>query len=575
MIDRIKEIILNRSKAYVFYKNSYEELVETNRKNTLLLRNNRFQIYHKNQEINKLKKQNDKLTYLESENANLNSRIKEYDKIGDMVNSVEIQNKQLNDTIKHLESENNNLNSRMVEYDKIGDMVNSVEIQNKQLNDTIKHLESENADLKSKINEYDNIIEKISNLENQNKQLTDTVAVINKQNEALLKDNEVNLEKIHYLQKQAQYNNIKLDSNYNKYEYLLTNNNAQLLEKIQFNSKQYLMTIIIPVYNTQNYIEKCFLSILNQSIFNKIEIIFVDDCSTDNSLNILIELKNNYDNIKILSTDKNSLFAGRPRNKGLNYVSSDYVLFLDSDDVLIQDACEILLNKIIEHEADMVFGTHLIERDSTQDKEKYELEHVIIPELMKYYEASEELIINNVRDYPFILKEYSVTNKLFNVHFIKENKITFPEYIPAEDSYFLFDAMVNSKKTVFIPNCIYNHNLRRNKDKNPSVSYISNHSTRMGRLKSYNMMYKISKQKNIENIFIENVLYSKIMYMLRLNVFNQKIPFDEYVEIFDEGYPLFKVLLNRNLCPDSYNELFAKIVNRDYEDAMEICKTFN
>jgi len=533
MKDYFKKKILNKSDSYNFYKNSYDKLVEINRKNTLLLRENQFQIEHKNQEITKLKKLNDKLSYLESENADLNSKITEYSKINNMINNLETQNKELNNTIKSLESENTNLNSKITEYDKIK--------------------------------------EKINNLEYQNKQLNDKLITIKKQNEILLKDNKDLLEQIKYLQKQAEYNNINLDSHNDKTEFLL---NSPLFKTIRFNNKQYLMTIVIPVYNSQNYIEKCFLSILNQSIFNKIEIIFVDDCSTDESMNKIMELKNNYENIKILKTDENSLFAGKPRNKGLDYVNSNYVLFLDSDDTLMENICEILVNKIIEHDADVVFGTHLT-KSSNQDKEKNRTKHQIAPELWKYYKESEELIINDIRDYPFILKSFSVTNKLFNVNFIKENQITFPEYIPAEDSLFIFEAMINSKKTVFIPNCIHEHILTRNTAGDTSVTFRSNQVTRLGRLKSYNMMHKISKQKDIENIFIENVLYEKLLYILRVNIINQKISYDEYVEIFDKGYPLFEAMTKNGIDCGKYNELFKKIVDKNYEDAIELCKTFN
>ena len=144
---------------------------------------------------------------------------------------------------------------------------------------------------------------------------------------------------------------IKLDGNdscnlYNNHDKLeFLSNNSQSLKTGQYSNKQYLMSIVIPVYNTQNYIEKCFLSILNQSIFDRIEIIFVDDCSDDESMDKLIELKNKYENVKVLSTDKNSLFGGRTRNIGFEHVTSDYVLFFDSDDTLMENVCELLLNQ--------------------------------------------------------------------------------------------------------------------------------------------------------------------------------------------------------------------------------------
>lgn len=121
----------------------------------------------------------------------------------------------------------------------------------------------------------------------------------------------------------------------------------------------YKISIIVPVYNVQSTIENCFLSLQNQTIgFENLEIIFVNDCSTDRSYDIINIYTQMYDNIKYFSTEENSGVAGKPRNIGLKHATSDYVMFLDPDDTLTSDACKILYDKIIKSDVDIVSGLH-------------------------------------------------------------------------------------------------------------------------------------------------------------------------------------------------------------------------
>lgn len=83
------------------------------------------------------------------------------------------------------------------------------------------------------------------------------------------------------------------------------------------------ISVIIPVYNVQFTIESCFLSLKNQTIgFENLEIIFVDDCSTDNSPTIIGNYEKKYDNVKAIYSKENSGVAGKPRNMGMNTCNS-------------------------------------------------------------------------------------------------------------------------------------------------------------------------------------------------------------------------------------------------------------
>ena len=110
----------------------------------------------------------------------------------------------------------------------------------------------------------------------------------------------------------------------------------------------YLISVIIPIYNVGSNIENIINSLLNQTIgFNNLEIIFVDDNSSDNSKNIIKHFVKKYSNVQGIYCTENSGNAGKPRNLGLEQISSDYVMFLDSDDEFFDYSCELLYNKII------------------------------------------------------------------------------------------------------------------------------------------------------------------------------------------------------------------------------------
>ncbi len=119
----------------------------------------------------------------------------------------------------------------------------------------------------------------------------------------------------------------------------------------------YRISIIIPVYNVATYLREAMKSIISQSIgFEKLQIIAVDDCSTDESYTILSEYAELYSNVEIYCTEKNTGGAGTPRNIGLSHAKAPYVMFLDPDDFYDKEACEILYKKIMEIDAEIVCG---------------------------------------------------------------------------------------------------------------------------------------------------------------------------------------------------------------------------
>lgn len=115
-----------------------------------------------------------------------------------------------------------------------------------------------------------------------------------------------------------------------------------------------LISVAIPVYNVEKYIKRCLSSVLSQTYTN-LEIIVVNDCTPDNSMEIVASMAKEDPRIKVVNHDHNMGLMWARRTGYMN-ATGDYVFFLDSDDALPENAMELLLNKAINSEADIVAG---------------------------------------------------------------------------------------------------------------------------------------------------------------------------------------------------------------------------
>lgn len=116
---------------------------------------------------------------------------------------------------------------------------------------------------------------------------------------------------------------------------------------------RFLVTIIVPIYNTEDYLERCIRSIVSQT-YKDLEIILVDDGSSDSSLSICKEFVSKDNRVKLLSQPNSG--ASAARNKGLDHAQGDYVMFVDSDDWIDQDMVKTLVNDITEKNVQMVIS---------------------------------------------------------------------------------------------------------------------------------------------------------------------------------------------------------------------------
>lgn len=121
------------------------------------------------------------------------------------------------------------------------------------------------------------------------------------------------------------------------------------------------ISIIVPVYNVEKYLHKCMDSLVNQT-FEEIEIITVNDGSTDSSLEILREYEKQ--DSRIIVIDKVNEGVSLARNTALEYIIGEYIMFVDSDDWIDLDTCEKILKLVTEYKCDVMMWSYIREFDT-------------------------------------------------------------------------------------------------------------------------------------------------------------------------------------------------------------------
>ena len=268
------------------------------------------------------------------------------------------------------------------------------------------------------------------------------------------------------------------------------------------------VSIVIPVYNVENYIKKSLDSIINQTFnFNDIEVIMVDDCSTDNSGIIIDEYASKYDNFKSIHLDENSGAAGKPRNVGLNMASSEFVMFLDSDDCFRRDAIEKLYRNILrDNELDIVLGGYknIYENNKTE---------IILPS----GNFNESLFEDTKRSVDLIKINPAISAKLFRRSLLLKNNITFPEGIPGQDLVFILNSFFNARKVLSLNNFIVYNRFLRFTGINKSISLNITQKYLLGLIKAYSLTLNVCMLNKID------LELTKLILIHHLQFFNNQI----------------------------------------------------
>lgn len=203
-----------------------------------------------------------------------------------------------------------------------------------------------------------------------------------------------------------------------------------------------LVSVIIPVYNVEQYLRQCLDSVVNQTL-KDIEIICVNDSSTDNSLAILNEYVARDSRIKVITQPNGG--AGAARNNGLSASTGKYLSFLDSDDFFEPDMLELAYEKAEEDKADFV----VFQSDQyyTDDDKFVQVAWTLREkEIPPYTPFSHRQMTDNI----FKVFVGWAWDKLYNREFVEQNHLLFQEQRTSNDMLFVFSAVAIAKRITIV-----------------------------------------------------------------------------------------------------------------------------
>lgn len=280
------------------------------------------------------------------------------------------------------------------------------------------------------------------------------------------------------------------------------------------------VSIIVPVYNTKDYIIRCVDSLVNQT-YKDIEIILVNDGSLDNSIDLVNE---KYDDDRIVIVNQDNMGSGQARNNGIKKASGDYLFFVDSDDFIDKDTISIMMNKMINDKVNLV-----------------------ICDYYKYFSDDNKIHINNIPNYDCNNDKQSVIGmpaafcKLFKKEIFDKYDIKFLPGVFFEDNAIIPFACAVSGKYAYVNKPLYYYFQREGSALN-KIEYNEGYEAIFDSL-SY-LYDKFNKYDMIENyaqeleyIYIEYLLHASNLRFLKFNKLNN---IKKVSIIMKEKYPNYR-----------------------------------
>lgn len=243
------------------------------------------------------------------------------------------------------------------------------------------------------------------------------------------------------------------------------------------------LSIIIPVYNVEKYIDECIRSAVNQTL-KEIEVIIIDDGSTDNSIKIIKDYEAKYSNIIVVSNINEGVSVSR--NIGLDRARGEYIFFLDSDDYIDLELGKDLYKLAKSQNLDMIhFDANVIYEEEFEAKNNpYDRSKIIKSTIYsgeEFYQVAKKS--NGYRA--------QVCTYMYKTEFLKKNKLSFHQGILHEDELFTTKAIILANRILYIPQKYFFRRMRK------GSIMTSRKSTR-------NILGYYTVAEQLYNIFINN-----------------------------------------------------------------------
>ena len=328
----------------------------------------------------------------------------------------------------------------------------------------------------------------------------------------------------------------------------------------------YLLTVIMPTYNVEDSIRDSVESIKNQTIgFENIELIIVDDNSSDNTKNILNNYSEKYPNIRCLFHKDNSGNGGKGRNEGIELAEGKYIMFLDADDRFTENACKVAYEKINEFGVDILIFNKKVIKNGNFPK------NLSLPQDYSY-------IMDNPKKNEALFKKVNMWDKIFNREFLIKNEIRCLEDCHAEDIYFSIKSFLNTDNVVYLKNfygIFYNI---RDSDNNSSISNTITKSFFLKTLEGFYKIVDLLKKEGRDDLiqwFLKNYFVNLISYSIllnepdesKINIFNELYNFKKYSGLDYDLNERWSNVFNKNLEKKNFKKLLliSKILKQLYK----------
>lgn len=293
------------------------------------------------------------------------------------------------------------------------------------------------------------------------------------------------------------YNDFKLTQEITLTEYL------EITEKyfIDEDDTSIKVSVIIPVYNVEKYLAECLDSVINQTLTN-IEIICINDGSTDDSTNILRKYAQNDNRIIILHQENQGPSVSR--NNGVKIAKGHYIYFLDSDDMIVPYALEKMFNEAAVNNLDMIFfnskvlyQSYDLEKNS-KDQEYYFNSTYLTDEVLSGAKMYTKMLDNN---------RYRTSSCLYLTknEFIKNEKIKFIEGILHEDEFYMFQIILVATRVKHINEQLFIRRVREKSITTQDKTYEHFYGIFTTYIMMLEFINKFEYTKDVENAVISNI----------------------------------------------------------------------
>lgn len=214
----------------------------------------------------------------------------------------------------------------------------------------------------------------------------------------------------------------------------------------------FLISIIVPIYNVEAYLPRCIHSLINQT-YDRIEIILVDDGSTDSCGTICDNYEKDYSNIRVLHKKNGGLSDAR--NAGFAIAKGEFVLFVDSDDYIALDSVEKFVNVIENtHKVDIVIGRYEKVDEHSDNLNDFYVSSSETKEVL----SGKKYLAESLRNKSFIVTAWS---KLYSKEFLEKNELLFMKGIVHEDELFTMQCLLKAENVVSTDIVFYRYLIRQ------------------------------------------------------------------------------------------------------------------